>query len=128
MVQVRCRSPWFSVGALIKALDEAPEQETPPAAAAAAAAAGGTFGPTPSLGGTLPPPPPPRTTSSSFESLVQGLFLGEGGGWGGAEPLWYYIDRSDSVQVCQLATVGSSSTAHVAGWVHHHRCHPCCPV
>lgn len=109
--QVRCRSPWFAVGSLVKSLDDSQDVDTPTAAAALGRAGGsGSWtadGLNPSGSGVAavpPPPPPPRQgsiggyalpTPVSYESELNMLFTG-GTVWG-EEPAWYYLDRSDQV-------------------------------
>jgi hypothetical protein len=92
LMQVRCRSPWYGVAALIKSLDEAPDAETPTAAAAAgggphrlsSASSGFVGGPD---GVPPPPPPPPRPAGAgsssggpaigSYEGDLHLLFVGD---------------------------------------------------
>jgi hypothetical protein len=98
--QVRCRSPWSGIAALIKSIEEAPDVETPTAAAAAAAGGGGPhrmssgFGSAEGAAGgpppMPPPPPPPRTSSSqlpaqSFDAELKLMFFGDPA-WG-VEPV-----------------------------------------
>jgi hypothetical protein len=137
-MQVRCRSPWFAVGPLVRALEEAPDAETPTAAALArgpgssafsdagpfSAAAAATAGVPPVP--PPPPPPPPRPAGGSTAGSAPAGFNGSvapppathddelkalfiGDAWGG-EPVWYYFDRSDQVQ-------GPFSAREMIGWV-----------
>lgn len=125
-VKVRCRSPWFGVGALVKSLEEAQDVDTPTAAALGRAGGSGSWsndgittagsvGPIAAV--PPPPPPPPRqgsisgyglSTPGGYEAELNGLFVGSGS-WGD-EPVWYYIDRSDQVQ-------GPFSAREMIGWV-----------